>query len=387
MLAVPDSPPEVALVTILPRGHSSVFRRIGSALARGFSELGVRFDVVYLGGERRSTSDGVVRVVEFGADLRTALRPLGAYLNAARPKVTIACPPPVALPALVAGRLTNHPVIPWEAAFFERQLRASGSLQDLPLKSRLILGARRAAYRWAPAVAVVSRDVGAAVFESLSWLDVGRIHQLPNPLDIETITPLADEPPPFDRSRFVICTAARLSHEKGIDVALEALRECKDELPSDWMLAVLGDGGLRDELEMLAKRLDLTSRVHFLGRLENPYPAIRSASLFVHPARWDGFGLVLAEALALGTPIVATACPGGPREILDEGEHGLLVPAEDPSALAEAIAGLAADADAREKLTRHGPERVQAYAPRAIAARMLEIAEVVERAVPAPRGI
>jgi glycosyltransferase involved in cell wall biosynthesis len=377
----------VALVTILPRGRTSVFRRIGSALARGFSELGVRFDVVYLGGETRSTSDGAVRVVELGAGPRTALRPLATYLNAARPKVTFACPGPFALLALVAGRLTNHPVIPWEQAFFERQVRASGSLQRFRVKSRLILGARRATYRWAPAVAVTSRDVGAAVFESLSWLDVGRIHQLPNPLDIETITSLAEEPPPFDRSRFVICTGARLTHDKGIDVALEALRECRDDLPSDWMLAILSDGGLRNELEMLAKRLDLTSRIQFLGRLENPYPAIRFASLFVHPARWEAFGIVLAEALALGSPIVATACPGGPREILDEGEHGLLVPAEDPTALAEAIAGLAADADAREQLARHGPERARAYAPRAIAARMLEIAGVVERAVPAPRGI
>jgi hypothetical protein len=83
--------------------------------------------------------------------------------------------------ALVAGRLTNHPVILWEQAFSKRQVRASGSLKGHRLKSHLIVGARRGAYRWAPGVAVTSREVGAAVVESLNWLDVGRIHQLPNP--------------------------------------------------------------------------------------------------------------------------------------------------------------------------------------------------------------
>jgi glycosyltransferase involved in cell wall biosynthesis len=73
------------------------------------------------------------------------------------------------------------------------------------------------------------------------------------------------------------------------------------------------------------------------GFVDNPYPYLAHADLFALSSRWEGLGLVLVEALALGTPVVATDCPSGPAEILQHGRFGQLVPVGDPGALARAM--------------------------------------------------
>ena len=108
-------------------------------------------------------------------------------------------------------------------------------------------------------------------------------------------------------------------------------------------LAAFGAGGRdtpaeRATLEAQAERLGCSTRVHLAGFADNPYPWIAGARLLVLSSLHEAFGIVLAEALALGVPVVATDCPSGPREILDGGRYGRLVPPRDPAALAAAIA-------------------------------------------------
>jgi glycosyltransferase involved in cell wall biosynthesis len=103
---------------------------------------------------------------------------------------------------------------------------------------------------------------------------------------------------------------------------------------------ILGRGRLREALTTLAGSLGVDRQVDLPGFVENPYPFIRRARAFVLSSRWEGSPNVLVEALALGTPVVATDCPSGPREILAGGRFGPLVPVGDPEALAEAILGL-----------------------------------------------
>lgn len=115
-------------------------------------------------------------------------------------------------------------------------------------------------------------------------------------------------------------------------------------------LTILGEGPLRLELEALVVQLGLQDRVAMPGFAVDPYPWFRSADLFVLSSQWEGFGNVIVEALECGVPVVCTDCPSGPAEILENGRYGRLVPTQDPSALASAIAQSFAEPIDRENL-------------------------------------
>ena len=102
-------------------------------------------------------------------------------------------------------------------------------------------------------------------------------------------------------------------------------------------LLILGDGKQRGELLRLAARLGVADDVALPGFVLNPYVYMRRAGLFVLSSLWEGFGNVLVEAMACGTPVVATDCPSGPAEILGGGKYGPLVPIGNDVVLAEAI--------------------------------------------------
>jgi glycosyltransferase involved in cell wall biosynthesis len=124
----------------------------------------------------------------------------------------------------------------------------------------------------------------------------------------------------------VLLCVCRLEPQKGVDVAISALEQIPDA-----HLVVLGEGPQRAELERLSGE-----RVHLLGRVPDVAAWLRRAELLVHPVRWEGFGLALLEAMLASLPIVATRVSSIP-EIVVEGETGLLVPPDDPSALAAAV--------------------------------------------------
>ena len=100
----------------------------------------------------------------------------------------------------------------------------------------------------------------------------------------------------------------------------------RPRLGEDWHLKVLGKGPRLEQLLELRAELGLQERVEFVGWADNPYPTMAASDVFVHPARFEPFGIVYTEALALGIQFVATACPGGPVDVLDHGEFGRLVP-------------------------------------------------------------
>jgi glycosyltransferase involved in cell wall biosynthesis len=102
-------------------------------------------------------------------------------------------------------------------------------------------------------------------------------------------------------------------------------------------LLILGEGRERPRLEALVRKLGLIDNVQMPGFVRNPYAYMAHARLLVLSSRWEGFGNVLVEALACGTPVVSTDCGGGIREVLADGRFGMLVPVGDAEALAEAI--------------------------------------------------
>jgi glycosyltransferase involved in cell wall biosynthesis len=148
----------------------------------------------------------------------------------------------------------------------------------------------------------------------------------------------------------VLLAVSRLASQKGVDVAVRALAS----LPGDTVLVVLGEGPERGRLESLARELGVDGRVFLPGRVPDVAAWLRRASVYVHAARWEGFGLGVLEAMLGALPVVATSA-GSLPELVADGETGLLVPPDDPAALALA----AARALERPELGDAGAERAR----------------------------
>jgi glycosyltransferase involved in cell wall biosynthesis len=194
---------------------------------------------------------------------------------------------------------------------------------------------------------------------------------LPNATDFEALDALAREPlpkPPAGRRRLV--TAGRLEAVKRFDLLLEALARLRQRF--DLELVICGDGTERARLERRARRLGVWDRVRFAGFVANPYAWIAASDCFVLSSDSEGLPNALIEAQGLGVAAVATDCPSGPREIIDDGETGRLVPTGDAEALAAGLAELLADEERRRAMGAAARERTRARYSAAGVTRALE---------------
>ena len=194
---------------------------------------------------------------------------------------------------------------------------------------------RRALVRSDLAVCVGSGLV--PILEELG-LPQGRAEVVRNGIDVPRLRVLARAPAalPLPAEPYVV-GVGRLHRQKGFDVLLRAHALALSMGAPRHVLVLLGDGPQRADLERLAEELGIVDTVHFAGFVDNPHAVVARSELFVLSSRWEGFGLVLAEALSLGVPVIATRCVTGPEELLEDGRLGRLVPVEDDEALAAAI--------------------------------------------------
>ena len=148
-----------------------------------------------------------------------------------------------------------------------------------------------------------------------------------------------------------LISIGRLSPQKDHATLLRAFRIVVQQY--DACLMILGEGPARGALGILAQKLDIGQQVFMPGFVANPFPFLACSDVFILSSRWEGFGNVLVEAMACGCPVVSTDCPHGPREILQDGHFGPLVPPGDPEQLAEAIvATLANSPDSARLIAR-----------------------------------
>lgn len=165
----------------------------------------------------------------------------------------------------------------------------------------------------------------------------------------------------------VVGSIGRLHPQKGYDLLLEACAQLAPQHP-DLHLVLAGDGGERARLEGLAARLGLGDRVRFLGFRRDIATVLRAFDLFVLSSHYEGFGMVLIEAMAAGTPIISTDLDTS-REILRDGESGVLVRPGDAGALAAAIGPLLGDTDRRAQFAAAAQRTVeQRFSDRAMVA-------------------
>lgn len=153
---------------------------------------------------------------------------------------------------------------------------------------------------------------------------------------------------------FIYLSVGRIVPQKGVDILLASF--AKQERG---VLIIAGDGEERAAREAQAASLGISERVHFLGVRSDIPNLMKAADCFVLASRWEGFGIVFAEALASGLPVVATSVDGI-REVVDP-ESGILVPPEDSDALAEAMRSMREDDKLRARLAAHAPVRARQF--------------------------
>lgn len=163
-----------------------------------------------------------------------------------------------------------------------------------------------------------------------------KIVRIYNPVDIDAVLSKADMfiPREYAAGNLNIVAVGRMVEAKAYDLLIKAFCRLLKHRP-DARLFIIGDGPLRKELIELCSRLGLEERVTLLGFLENPYPYIKHADLYVLSSRWEGFPNTLLEALVCGVKVVATDCESGPKEILGAESYGLLARVDDENSLCE----------------------------------------------------
>jgi glycosyltransferase involved in cell wall biosynthesis len=248
--------------------------------------------------------------------------------------------------------------------------------------------------RWLP-VRVLSRwlwrqaDAGIAISEAIRRFAIA--YEGVSPQKIHTIhyglDPASVHAPPDARTRLrqelglpadapLVGSVCRLIEQKGLDNALDGFAQVAAEFPAAHY-AIAGDGPLRGALEAQAARLGVADRVHFLGWRADAPAIFAALDVLLAPSRWEGFGLVFLEAMALGVPVISTRVSAIP-EVIADGETGWLVPPDDPAAIAGALRAALADPDERCRRGEAGRARLESQ---------FTVDAMVERTLAVYRGV
>lgn len=320
-------------------------------LATGMADRGLNVDLVLASahGPYLPHVPQRIRVIDLGVRrvLASTAR-LARYLRIERPEVLLAAMDHANLVALWARELSATRT----RVFVSTHSMISHSLKgEVPWRERLIPALVRGFYPRADAVVAVS-DAVAQDLARVGRIRRERIHVIHNPIVMPGLARLASVTPQhpwFEGIEVPLVSAAgRLAREKDFPTLLRALRLVVRARPA--RLAILGEGPQRAAMEALIRDLGITGLVEMPGHVDNPYSWMARSSVFVLSSAWEGLPTVLIEAMACGTPVVSTDCPGGVREILFDGKLGTLVPVGDETSMAQAILDVLASPPPKEPL-------------------------------------
>ncbi len=332
-------PPRLALL-LTDFGDGGVERMLVN-IARGLAGCGIRVDFLvkqttlpYL-----AALPSQVRLIELRAGREGGLLgALVAYLCANGPEVLLSAKSAddrLAVKARSAAGVTTRVALRTGTNLSAR-LAVRGKN---PLRRWLERRRVRRLYTEADCVICVSHGV-ADDLARITGLARQAIHVPHNPVVTPELLALAQASVPHpwlagQRRWPVVLGAGGLRRQKNFPLLLRAFASLRRHRAC--RLIILGEGRQRARLGRLAERLGVAEEVSLPGFVDNPYAYMAQAALFVLSSYWEGSPNVLTEAMAVGTPVVATDCPSGPREILDGGRYGELVGVDDPIALAQAM--------------------------------------------------
>jgi glycosyltransferase involved in cell wall biosynthesis len=334
---MPDARSHRLAIFISFSGEGGVERMIIN-LAKGFASAGHAVDLVLARaqGEHLKGIPETIRVVRLEAKhTLTALFALSRYLRREKPAALLAPKDRAMKTAVLARRLSGTR---------PRLVGRLGTTVSAALEGRSWLhkavwyAGMRLFYRFVDRIVAVSEGVAHDVV-AISGLPRDRIAVVRNPVVTSELPNLAAQP--VDHPFFapgqppVILGAGRFTRQKDFPTLIRAFAKLRAGRPC--RLVILGEGRSRGALEALAAALGVEKDVSLPGFIGNPYAYMAKARLFVLSSAWEGSPNVLTEAMAVGTPVVSTECPSGPREILHGGRFGPLVPVGDAEAMAQAM--------------------------------------------------
>src|SRR5690625_538577 len=189
-----------------------------------------------------------------------------------------------------------------------------------------------------------------------------KIEVIYNPVEVEKIKEMATQSikdVSILNSEKTIISVARLVEQKNYPLLLKAFKKVREKIKCK--LLILGTGYLEDELKELSRELGIDKYIVFLGFKDNPYKYMQKSDLFVLSSNWEGFGHVIVEAMASGTPVIATDCKSGPREIIGNSEFGILTPVNNVNALAKEISFLLKNEQEAQVYKEKGLERAKKF--------------------------
>lgn len=307
-------------------------------LVNFFSNEGYKTDIVLMHakGEYLGLLPSSVNIVDLHAgNIFSAIYQLIKYLRRSTPDVMLSTLIPTNIVAILARLLSRRK--------FKLYLREANTLShqmlDRPLIRRILLTRLiRMLYPLAEGYVGISRIVSKDLSNFIN-VPESKIATIYNPCDISRIEQMAQEDISHkwlsNAGPKVIIGVGRLTHQKDFATLIKAFALVRKEI--DARLIILGKGEEEKNLTQLIANLHIQDSVELLGFKQNPYAFIAKSSLFVLPSIYEGASNVILEAMACGTPLVCTDCPGANAEILNYGEFGTLVPVGDIEAMAIAI--------------------------------------------------
>ncbi|MBN2570039.1 MAG: glycosyltransferase [Deltaproteobacteria bacterium] len=312
--------------------------RVMATLANGFNRAGFTVDVVLVKqtGSYVNELDPEINVVDLASNRALySLIPLIQYLRQARPDAMLATMGHVNIIAILARMISRVPM----RLFVREAITVSVSSRNSEnLKDKFIRHILKNFYAIPDGVIAPSQGIADDLIKAVGF-PKDRIVVIANPLDMETIQELSIAPVnhPWVNSDTVplILGVGRLTAQKDFQTLIRAFDKVLKVHHA--RLAILGEGVDRKALEELIKSMGLEGIVAMPGYVENPFAYMKQAAVYVLSSRWEGLPNALLQAAAVGTHVVATDCPSGPKEILEQGRWGKLVPVGDVEAMARAI--------------------------------------------------
>jgi glycosyltransferase involved in cell wall biosynthesis len=281
-------------------------------------------------GALRALISARVAIVPIGGGkLRAAVPSLRRALIVREPDVLISAEAAPNLVALLAARLLPKELRP---LVLLREVGSPSIAQHLDpyLQNRVAYRVLRFAYRFADTVVTLTEGARRDLARNFGVPEQKIARMSANAV----IDSTAAAVPEGEREAGLIVSVGRLSPEKDHATLIRAFAKPGR---ADLRLEIAGEGPMRDNLQTLIREFGLEDRIRLTGYVTDPFSVFRRAQLAVSSSLYEGFGNAIVEALACGTPVVATDCPYGPREILADGRYGTLVPVGDADALANAI--------------------------------------------------